>query len=274
MPIHPTAVVDPNAQIDPTAEIGPFASIGPNVTIGARTQVMSHAFLEGHTTIGEDNKIYPGAVIGTPPQHLGWAGAPTYTVIGDRNTFREYVTIHGSYVQGGRTLIGNDNYLMANAHVGHDSVVGHNVTIANASMLGGHVEVQDRCFISGLVGVHQFCRVGRLVMIAGVARITRDVPPYMMAYGDSEVIGINLVGLRRAGISAASQAEIKKAYRVLYDERRSLPAALKILKAVPRSPEVQHLIAFLESSKRGICGGLRSSRKGEAPPEPSDAKVI
>jgi UDP-N-acetylglucosamine acyltransferase len=267
MPIHPTAVIDPRAQIDSSVEIGPYTIIGPEVRIGPRTRIMAHVAITGQTTIGADNDIHTGAVIGDAPQHLAYKGAPTCTVIGDRNTIREYVSIHGSYLDGSRTIIGNDNYLMVSSHVGHDCVVGNRIVMCNGSMLGGHVEVEDQVFISGLVAIHQFTRIGRLVMCAGVCRITRDVPPFMMAYGDSEVIGLNAVGLRRAGIGSSAHAEIKQAYRILYQQRRSLSSAIAVLKSEPRCPEVQHIIEFLEQSKRGICGGRRSERGGEASTE-------
>jgi len=259
MSIHPTAVVDPQAQIDASAEIGPYAIIGPHVRIGPRTRVMAHAFLTGHTTIAADNEIHVGAVIGHTPQHLGYKGAPCYTTIGERNIIREYVSIHGSFDEGGQTVIGNENYLMGFSHVGHDCRVGDRIVLCNGSLLSGHVEVEDQAFISGLVAVHQFVRIGRLVMCAGVSRANRDVPPFMMVYGDSEVVGLNLVGLRRAGISSDARAELKQAYRVLYEERRSLPSAINVLKSEPHCPEVQHLIAFLEKTKRGICGSRRPS---------------
>jgi UDP-N-acetylglucosamine acyltransferase len=270
MPIHPTAIVDANARIDLTADIGPFVTIGPHVTIGPRTLVMTHAFIDGHTTIGADNKIYPAAVIGTPPQHLAWAGRPTHTVIGDRNTIREMATIHGSFVEGHQTIIGNDNYFMATAHIAHDCLIGNHVTTANCSLLSGHVEVEDRAFISGHVAVHQFVRVGRLVMCAGVTRVNRDVPPYMMVYGDSEVVGLNLVGLRRAGIGREAVAELKQVFRVLYEERRSLSAAIGVLKSESHGPEVEHVIRFLEGSKRGICGGRRAQGRTAPEAEPKE----
>jgi len=257
MPIHPTAVVDPNADIDPTADIGPYALIGPHAKIGPNTRVMAHAFITHHTTIGADNTIHVGAVIGHDPQHLAYGGAPCYTVIGDRNIIREYASIHGSFEEGQQTIIGNENYLMGFSHVGHDCRLGNRIVLCNGSLLSGHVEVEDRAFISGLAAVHQFTRIGRLVMCAGVSRVNRDVPPYMMVYGDSEVIGLNTVGLKRAGIAPAARAEIKKAYRILYEQKRSLSAAIEILKSEPRGAEVEHLIRFLEGTKRGICGGRR-----------------
>lgn len=263
MPIHPTAVVDPKAEIDPTADIGPYVIIGPHVKIGPRTRVIAHAFLTQHTTIGADNVIHMGAVIGHEPQHQGYAGAPCHTVIGDRNIIREYVSIHGSFAEGGRTILGNDNYLMVSSHVGHDGHLGNRIVMANGSVLAGHVEVEDQVFLSGLAAVHQFCRIGRLVMVAGVCRVSRDVPPFMMGYGDSEVIGLNTVGLKRAGIQGDVLAEIRQAYRVLYEQKRSLSAAIGILKSEPRCPEVQHLIAFLEKSERGICGGRRRPSAGK-----------
>jgi len=269
MSIHPTALVDSRAEIDPSVEIGPYAIIGPDVKIGPRTRVMPHASITGHTTIGADNEIHVGAVIGGKPQHLAYKDAPTYTVIGDRNIIREYVSINGSYVEGGRTIIGNENYLMISSHIAHDCIVGNRIVLVNGSLLGGHVEVEDQAFISGFVAIHQYVRIGRLVMCAGVCRVSRDVPPFMMVYGDSEVVGLNLVGLRRAGIGPAARAEIKKAHRIIYEERRSLPSAIAALKAQLHCPESQQIIEFLEHAKRGICGGRRRSRRVED--EPGDA---
>lgn len=258
MPVHPSAVVDSRAQIDPTAEIGPYAVIGPLVSIGPRTRVMPHVVITGHVIIGADNEIHAGAVIGDAPQHLGYKGALTHTIIGDRNVIREYATINGSYVEGEQTVIGNDNYLMIQSHIAHDCHLGNRIVLCNGSLVSGHAEIEDQAFISGLVAVHQFVHIGRLVMCAGVTRVNRDVPPFMMVYGDSEVVGLNLVGLRRAGISGAARTELKEAYRILFEGRRSLPAAITLLKSEPRCPEVQHVIAFLEKSKRGICGGRRA----------------
>jgi len=258
MSIHPTAVVDPQAQLDPSTEIGPYAVIGPHVAIGPRTRIMSHVSIIGHTTIGADNEIHTGAVIGDAPQHLSYKGTPTHLVIGDRNIIREYASIHGSYVEGMKTVIGNDNYLMVQSHVGHDCTIGNRVVVCNGALISGHVELEDQVFVSGLVAVHQFVRVGRLVMCAGITRVNRDVPPFMMVYGDSEVVGLNVVGLRRAGFSSVARTEIKTAYQILYEGNRSLPAAIALLKSEARGPEVRHIIEFLEESKRGICGGRRS----------------
>jgi UDP-N-acetylglucosamine acyltransferase len=263
MAIHPTAVVDPKAQIDPSADVGPYVTIGPDVTIGPRTRIMSHAVIIGNTMIGADNEVHAGALIGGAPQHLGYKGGPVHTIIGERNIIREYVSIHGSYVEGEQTIIGNDNYLMGFSHVAHDCHIGNRIVLCNGSLLSGHIDVEDQVFISGLVAVHQFVRIGRLVMCAGITRVNRDVPPFMMVYGDSEVVGLNVVGLRRAGISATARAEIKKAYTILFEERRSLPGAIAALKSEPRCPEVEHLIAFLEKSKRGICSGRRSARTSD-----------
>jgi UDP-N-acetylglucosamine acyltransferase len=259
MSIHPTAVVDPQAEIDSTVEVGPYAIIGPDVKIGAGTEVGAKAYIINQTTIGRYNEIHVGAVIGQPPQHLAYKkGTPTYTVIGDRNIIREYVSIHGSYVNGQKTTIGDGCYFMGFSHVGHDCQVGNRVIMANGSVLGGHVEVEDGVFLSGLVAVHQFVRVGTLVMVAGVARITRDVPPYLLAYGDSEVIGLNTVGLKRAGIGPQARTAIKKAYNTLYQSGRSLPKAIEELKRMEPGPELAHMIEFLEGSERGICGGRRT----------------
>lgn len=258
MSIHPTAVVDPKAEIDPSVEIGPYAIIGPDVKIGRGTTVMAQAFITNQTVIGEENEIHVGAVIGQPPQHLAYVkGTPTYTVIGDRNIIREYASIHGSFVEGMQTRIGDDNYFMGFSHVGHDCHVGNRVTIANGTVLAGHVEIEDRVFVSGLVAIHQFSRVGTLAMCAGICRVTRDVPPYMTVYGDAEIIGPNTVGLMRAGLSKEARAEIKKAFKTIYVEKRSLRGSIEALKSQPHGPEIAHLIEFLENTKRGICGGRR-----------------
>lgn len=255
-PIHPTALVDPAAQIDGTAEIGPFVIIEGPVQIGPRTRVLARAHLIGKTVIGADNEIHTGAVIGDAPQHLAFKGGYESGVrIGDRNVFREYVTVHRAYHPGHDTVLGNGNFLMVNSHVGHDSRVGNSVILANGALLGGHVQVDDNANISGNVAVHQFVRIGRLVMVGGVSRVIKDVPPFMLVEGNSEVHGLNTVGLRRAGFEPAVRDMVKRAYRLLYRSGLNVPQALQRIEedaALGGVEPVRQMIEFIRNSARGI----------------------
>jgi len=251
--IHPTAIVDPKAELDETVEVGPYVIIEGGVRIGARTRIMAHAHINGNTTIGEDNVIHMGAVIGHEPQDIGYDGAPNRLVIGDRNTFREYVSIHRASSPETETRVGSDCFLMGFSHIGHDCHVGDRVIVANYSMLGGHAEVQDGVNISGGCAVHQFTRIGRYAMLQGLSGASKDVPPFMTAMRVNRVSGPNIVGLRRAGFSAQARREIRAASKVLFREGNSVPRALEKLRQGGFGPEVQEMIEFIEKSKRGIC---------------------
>lgn len=253
--IHPTAIVDPRAELDESVEIGPHVIIEGPVRIGPRTRVMANAFLTGDTEIGADNVIHVGCVIGHTPQHLGYKGAPTGVRIGHGNEFREYVTVHRAAEEGHYTIIGDRCYFMAMSHVAHDCTIGNEVVVANGALLAGHVRVEDQVFISGNVGIHQFCAVGRLAMIGGLAKIVKDVPPFMLVDGQSEISGINIVGLRRAGFDAATREKIRQAYKLLYRSGLNTSQALeKLEEELGDCEPVQHLIAFIRASKRGIAG--------------------
>jgi UDP-N-acetylglucosamine acyltransferase len=252
--IHPTAIIDRAAEIDPSVEIGPYVIIEGPVRIGARTRVLSGAHLSGHSVIGEDNQLHMGAVIGHSPQHLAYKGGDSGVHIGKGNVIREYVTIHRGYQPGQDTVLGDNNYLMAMSHVGHDSTLGSNIIMANGALLGGHVTVEDGANISGNVAVHQYVRIGRLTMIAGLARVIKDVPPFMIVEGTSLVRALNTVGLRRAGYDLATRNQIKEAYRVLYRSGLNVPQAVQRLEAEFEDIDpVQQLIAFIRKSVRGIC---------------------
>lgn len=253
--IHATAIVDPAARIDPTATIGPYAVIGPEVSIGARTTVGAHCVIEGRTTIGEDNRIFQFASLGAQPQDKKYAGEPTELVIGHRNTIREFCTFNTGTVQDRAvTRVGDDNWIMAYVHIAHDCQVGNKVTFANNASLAGHVVVDDWAILGGFTGVHQFCRIGAHVMTAVSTVILQDVPPYLMAAGNTaQPYGINVEGLKRRGFTADSITSLKRAYRTLYKSGLLLEEAkAKLVEDAKTQPDVQRFVDFLEVSKRGI----------------------
>ncbi|MFC1548865.1 acyl-ACP--UDP-N-acetylglucosamine O-acyltransferase [Candidatus Omnitrophota bacterium] len=253
MGIHKTAIVDKAAEVDPSADIGPGVIVEENVRIHAGVKITSYACIHKGTEIGENTIIHTGAVIGNEPQDYAYKGEDTFTKIGKNNVIREYVTIHRGTGEGTSTIIGDNNFFMVQAHFGHNCVIGNNVIVAPAALLGGHILVEDGVFISGGVVFHQFCRIGRLAMIGGFSGVNRDVPPYMLVRGPSTIRGLNLVGLRRAGISRDVLKELKGAYKLLVYEGISAEEAMKRIKEEYNSEEVAHLVSFMEGSKRGIC---------------------
>ena len=268
MPIHPTALVDRQATIDPTAEIGPYVVIEGPVEVGPRTRVMSHVVLLGRTVIGADNAFHAGAVVGDFPQDLKYAGVPAGVKIGDRNVIREHVQIHRGTAADSWTMVGDDCFLMTNAHVAHNCNVGNQVIIATGAMLAGHVTVGDQAFVSGNCVVHQYTRVGRLAIMRGLSRASRDVPPFAVMDGTHTVRGVNRVGLRRAGFDVARIRAIIRAFRILFGERTNLRLAMERVEAECRSPDVDEVLAFIREAKRGVAmgprrGGVESSHDDE-----------
>ena len=256
MAIHPTAVVDKRAEIASSAEVGPFAVVGPKVKIGARSRVGPHAVIEGDTTLGEDNAVFQFASVGAIPQDLKYAGEPTRLVIGNRNQIREFATVHiGTAGGGGVTRIGNGCLLMANSHVAHDVQLGDDCILANSVALAGHVSVEDHVIFGGLSAVHQFTRIGRLAFVSGGAMVTQDVPPYVTVQGDrAEVVGINTVGLTRAHFDEHAQGRVKGAFKIVFRSKMGLREAVAQVKAeYGGNAEIDHFIAFLEGSQRGIA---------------------
>jgi UDP-N-acetylglucosamine acyltransferase len=252
--IHPTAIVSPKAELDSTVEVGACAVIEDHVRIGPRTKIGPQAYITGWTEMGADNVVHFGAVIGDQPQDLGYDGSETCLKIGAKNVFREHVTIHrGALKEDRTTRIGDGCYFMCNSHVGHNSQIGNSVIMANGSMLGGHVLVEDRVNISGNCVVHQFVRLGRLCMMRGGSRVSKDVPPYCVTNHTNDVSGLNIIGLRRAGVSLATRTAIKQAFRALYLGGINVSDALPLLRQMPESPELKHFIEFIAASKRGIC---------------------
>ncbi len=260
MTIHRTAVVDPAAEIDPGAEIGPYAIIEGKVKIAAGTRVMPHVYITSNTTIGPGNVIHPFAVLGNAPQDLSYRGAETFLRIGEGNTIREGCSIHRGSKEGGATVVGDNNFLMAYCHLGHDCVVGNEVIIANGALLAGHVHVEDKAFISGNVIIHQFTDVGSLTMLGGGAKVTKGVPPFMMLVERGLVVGLNVVGLRRAGFSAEDLRRVKRAYQILYRSGLNVSQAVAQIEQEDLGPRAAAIVDFIRRSRRGIS---RHARSGE-----------
>jgi len=256
MAIHPTAIVDPAARVHPDAEVGPYCIIGAEVEIGARTRLMGHLYIEGPTFIGEDNLFFPYSTIGVASQDLKYKGERTETRIGNRNRIREFVTIHrGTAGGGGLTSLGDDNLIMAYAHIAHDARIGSHCILGNAATLAGHVTIGDWAIIEAFSGVHQFCRIGAHAFVGGYSVITRDVLPYSMTVTprESKLYGANKVGLERRGFPPESIQALHHAFRLLRSESLNTSQALeKIRQEVPATSEVAELVDFIRSSERGI----------------------
>jgi UDP-N-acetylglucosamine acyltransferase len=252
--IHPTAIIHPKAQVPATCHVGPYCVIGEHVKLGDNCQLHSHVVIDGHTTLGAGNEIFPFASIGLKTQDLKWKGGTTRTQIGDNNTFREYVTIHSATADGEVTSVGSRNHILAYCHVAHNVVLGNNVIMSNVATLAGHVLVEDHAIIGGLAAIHQFCRIGAYSIIGGCSKVVQDVPPYMLADGNpAETRTINKVGLDRNNFSEEAQSALKQAYKILFREKLTIPNALaKIESDLPRLPEIKHLVEFIRKSERGI----------------------
>jgi len=254
MDIHPTAIISKKAKLGKDAQVGPYVIIEDDVAIGQGVKIYAGAHISEHTTIGDDCQIHMGAILGHLPQMYQIPSKEGRLVIGPRNIFREYATVHRSSRKGEATVIGEDNYLMGFSHIAHDCSIGSHVTICNGTLLAGHVKVEDYAFISGNVTVHQFCRIGKLSMVGGLTRVAKDLPPYMLAKGDSMVWAINSVGLRRANFSRQARSEIKTAFKLLYKSGLNVRQAIKQLQKDSRSSEIEYLINFILHTQRGICG--------------------
>jgi UDP-N-acetylglucosamine acyltransferase len=254
--IHPSAIIDPAAEIAEGVDIGPFCIVHGNAKIGRGTKLHSSVVIGEWTEIGENNEIFPGAVIGVAPQDLRYSGERAYTRVGNRNVIREYVTVHRASDAEGMTSIGDDNLIMAYTHVAHNCILGNQIIIANSCGLAGHVEIEDMAVLGGMCGLHQFTRVGKLAMLGGMAQIRQDVPPFSMVDGQpARIFGMNIRGMQRRGINKDSRQALKGCYRLILQSGLNLSQALNSIRAtVDQTDEVQHLIRFLESpSKMGVC---------------------
>jgi UDP-N-acetylglucosamine acyltransferase len=253
--IHSTAIIHPKAEIGSNVTIGPSSIIGPNVTIGKGCIVGAHVVIDGYTTIGENCRFFTGAVVGSQPQDLKYAGGKCRLVMGDNNTIREYVTVNISTSEENVTRIGDNNLLMAYSHVAHECEIQNGVVMANNVALAGHVQVQDKAILGGLAAVHQFVRVGTMAIVGGCSKVTQDILPYSMVDGHpARWHGINSVALKRNGVSQEVRAKIKKSFRILCRSNLNTSQALeKIRTEFDGCAQIDHLIKFIEGSSRGVC---------------------
>lgn len=260
MKIHPTAVIETGAQLGEAVEVGPYVCIGAEVEIGARTVVQSHAVIEGKVRLGTDNQVGHGAVIGGLPQDLSFKpGTRSGVEIGNGNMIREHVTIHRGTAEDSATRLGDNNFLMAGAHLGHNCTVGSKVVIANHCLLGGYVIVEDSVFLGGGCVFHQFMRIGRLAIAQGLSAFGKDIPPFCLAAKRNLVFGLNVVGLRRAGFSAAERSELKRAFQLLYGSGLNVSQALARADELEWMASAQAFFQFArEAKRRGICAASRT----------------
>jgi len=251
--IHAAAIVDPSATLGVNVQIDAYAVVGPNVTLGDNCHLYPHTYIE-HTVLGNDCQVFPNASLGLPPQHLLYKGEPTRLLVGNRVIFRESVTAHrGMPSAGGETRIGDDCFIMALSHVAHDCHVGNSVIFANGAQLAGHVEVGNNAFISTTVGVHQFVRIGRGAMISGGAMVPLDVAPFCVAQGDrAELRGLNIVGMRRAGLDRNVIRSVKEAYKTVFLSNLTLLDALATPELNVNNEAITDFRTFLSQPKRGF----------------------
>ena len=261
--IHPTAVIDPSAKVDPSTVVGPYTVIGKDVVIGKNNKIGPFCVIE-NTTMGDGNELIASSFIGVKPQDLSYKDEPTRVVMGNGNQIRECVTIHRSTKADCPTSIGNNCLLMANSHVAHDCHLGNNIIIATSTGIAGHVVIEDRVVISGLVGIHQFSRIGTMAMLSGGSMVPQDVPPYCIAQGGrARLVGLNIVGMRRAGLSRDTMMSIKRAFKKLFRSGQLLAQAIQELEAEKPCAEVQHMLDFCKKSTRGITAAKRTIHEHE-----------
>lgn len=253
--IHPTAILHENVTLGEGVEIGPFSVIDENVVVGNFCKIESHVRIHSNTTIGDYNHIYHNAAIGTDPQHVTTDDEPTYLTIGDHNIIREYVTLsRGSQKGGSNTTIGNHNLFMAYSHIGHDCIVGSHAIISSGVLVAGHVEIEDHVVIGGATVIHQFSKIGRYAMVGGASGVNQDVVPFALVNGvPIRYGGLNLVGLKRAGLNSSDLKEIKNVHSVIFRKGLTLAAATKTIEEMPASEYVKHMLNFLNKSTRTLC---------------------
>ncbi len=254
--IHPTAIIDPKTEIGEGVDIGPYSVIEKGVFIGEGTKIGSHVVIREGTKIGERCQIFQFSSVGEAPQALAYRGERTSLLIGDHNIIREFVTLHrGTVKGGGKTVIGNDNFIMAYSHIAHDCQIGNQVVMANGATLGGHILIEDYAIIGGLAAIHQFCRIGTHALLSGLTGVSQDVPPYTMAAGSrAKLYGLNTVGLKRHQFSEQAIRALKKAYRIIFRSGLTLEKAMKSVEEddIFQIPEVRHFVQFIQQTKRGI----------------------
>ncbi|MFA6379213.1 MAG: acyl-ACP--UDP-N-acetylglucosamine O-acyltransferase [Candidatus Omnitrophota bacterium] len=256
MSIHKTAIIHSSAKIAKDVTIGPYSVIGKGVTLSKGVKVASHCVVDGRTSIGSNTEIFSGAVVGSIPQDRKFKKEEkTYLEIGENNIIREFVTMNPGTGEGGKTKIGDDNLFMAYSHVAHDCLIGSHCTLANVGTLAGHVTLEDHVVIGGLTAIHQFVRLGKHSIVGGCSKVVQDIPPFSTCDGHpARVYGLNLVGLRRASFSSQTLRELKKAFKILFFSELTKPTAVEeIKKQITLSPEIEHLLHFVQTSQRGLC---------------------
>jgi UDP-N-acetylglucosamine acyltransferase len=251
--IHPSAILAPEAELGEDVQVGPFVLLEGPVQVGPGCVLRPRAHLVGPLTMGRNNVVFSNAVLGEQPQHLRYAGEPTRLEIGDHNIFRENVTVHRGTTQSGVTRIGSNNFFMAGSHVAHDCRVGNGCILANGALLAGHCVLEDNVYLSGNCAVHQFVRVGRLALLSGVSATTKDMPPFIIQQRINVVAGVNVVGMRRAGVPTPHIDAVRRAFHIIYRSDLLLPQALlQVEQELGSVPEVAELVAFIRASPRGI----------------------
>jgi len=262
MAIHPTAVVEPGARLGSEVVIGPFCYVQHDAEIGDGCELLSHVSVLSHTTLGKRCRVHAGAVLGGLPQDTGFKGDVSYARIGDDCVLREGVTINRGTKPGTATVVGDGCMLMAMVHCAHNVQLGHHVTVANCTGFSGYVTVGDRAFISGMVGVHQFVNIGKLAMVGLSVVLTKDLPPFCTVRPSTEngVGGMNIVGMRRAGMTPEARAAVKYAFKVLYGSGLNVTQAVAVLEQGPGGPEIDAMLEFIRGSKRGICASTLRRR--------------
>jgi UDP-N-acetylglucosamine acyltransferase len=271
MGVHPTAIVAAGAELGPDVEVGPYCTIGPRVRIGDRTRLVGHVVIDGDTTLGQDNEVFPFAVLGVTPQDkkLKTGDSAGRLRIGDGNRIREHVTIHGGTpFGGGVTAIGDHNMILVGAHIGHDATVGNHVVFTNGAMAAGHTSIGDRAILGAMVGIHQFARVGKMAMVGAGAMVSHDAPPFAIVQGDrAKLVAVNLVGMHRNGFTAEQKALVKRVFRLLFWRAGTLHQRLEFVRATAlhRDPICRDIVDFVAASKRGVCSP-RSGRQQRSEP--------
>ena len=252
--IDKKAIVSEKAKLGPGVSVGPYAIIGPDVEIGAGTSIDAFAQAIGNTKIGKNCRIFSHAVLGTPPQDLKYKGERSFLIVGDNNIIREFVTMNLGTEKDSKTTIGNNNLIMAYSHIAHDCIIGNHNVLANCATLAGHVTIEDKVTIGGLVAVHQFCRLGLLSIVGGCSKVVQDVAPFSMSDGHPSIVcGLNLIGMKRANFSLDTIRTLKKAFKILFFENHTLDKAKELVKSgLPLTKELNYLLSFISSSKRGL----------------------
>lgn len=258
--IHPSAVIMPGADIGAGCEIGPFCVVGPHVKLGAGCRLQEHVVLDGRTTVGENCEFYAFACIGKQTQDLKWKGGTAYVEIGPRCTFREYVTVHASSFDGGKTVVGGDCHILAYSHIAHDCIIGDHVVMSNSTQIAGHVEIGDHCVFGGMGGVVQFAKIGRFCMVGGTAKVVQDVTPFTLVEGaPAEPFMINKIGLERNGFSPERVRDLQKAYKIFFRSNlRAEEAVAKLREDFPGNADVAHFVEFVLASKKGVARPRRA----------------